>query len=286
LSTTPAEIIRLERSDDFFIEGAPCLDEIIIDLVPDPNTVTLGLDNGDYDMASAPNAAARFFLNMRNAPLNDVRVRQALAHAFDEQGWRDVVELGYSAANITGIQNASPFYNADATDYEGKNVDEALALLEEAGVADGFELDVPATADMLPTVEYFRQNMEDIGVTVNIRQVPDFPTWAAEVADGTYDVSYTQVWNWGDPVIGVNRRYDCENRIDPPGVIWSNNSWYCNEEVDTLLDQTGTTFDNDERKDLYYQATELAGQTLAVVGETASPTMSSPPASSRPIPTS
>ena len=283
-----AELIRLEAYDDFFIEGAPCLDEIIIDLVPDPNTVTLGLENGDYDMASAPNAAAIeqfidnpdfvveaegheaigqidwLFLNMRNPPLDDVRVRQAIAHAIDEEGWRAVVRLGYSQANITGIQSDSPFYNPDATSYEGANVDEALALLEEAGVGS-FELDMPATPDMLPTAEFIRQNLEDIGVTVNIRQVPDFPTWSAEVAGGTYDVSYTQVWNWGDPVIGVNRSYDCENRIDPPGVIWSNNSWYCNEAVDALLDEAGATFDNETRQAAYFEATDLINQDVPIV---------------------
>ena len=52
------ERIVLERFDDFFIEGTPYLDQIIIDILPDPNSVILGIDNGDYDMAVAPNAAA------------------------------------------------------------------------------------------------------------------------------------------------------------------------------------------------------------------------------------
>ncbi len=124
---------------------------------------------------------------------------------------------------------------------------------------------MPATAGMLPTAEFVKQNLEDIDITVNIRQVPDFPTWAAEVAGGTYDITYTQVWNWGDPVIGVNRSYDCENRIDPPGVIWSNNSWYCNDEVDALLDEAAVTFDTEERANLYFEATELINQDVPIV---------------------
>ena len=39
-------IIRMEAFDDFFIPERPYLDEIIIEIVPDPATVTLGLENG------------------------------------------------------------------------------------------------------------------------------------------------------------------------------------------------------------------------------------------------
>ncbi|MGB5760550.1 MAG: ABC transporter substrate-binding protein, partial [Acidimicrobiales bacterium] len=284
-----AELVRLEKFDDFFLEGRPYLDEIIIDIVADPNSVIIGMDNGDYDMATNPNAAAveqfqnddRFVvdpkgheaigkiswvhLNLRTENLSTREARQAIALAIDQQGWRDIVALGQSTPNITGIQNASPFYNPDATNFDRRDVDEAKALLESVGLADGFELDMPADPSMLPTAEFIKQNLEDINVTLNIRSVPDFPTWAADVAAGNYDVAFTQLWNWGDPVIGVHRSYNCDNRIDPPGVIFSNNSWYCNEEVDALLDKAGSTFDNDERKDLYFQATELINVDVPVV---------------------
>ena len=285
----PSEVIRLEKFDDFFLDGYPLLDEIIIDIVPDPNTAILGLENGDYDMITSPNAAATeqfeedgryvveakgheaigqidwLFLNTRSEVLSTVEARQAIALAIDQQGWRDIVQLGRSSANITGIQNASPFYNADATNYDRLAPDESLALLDSVGLGDGFELDMPATAAMLPTAEFIQQDLSAIGVTLNINQVPDFPTWAAAVAGGDYDITYTQVWNWGDPVIGVHRSYDCENRIDPPGVIWSNNAWYCNEDVDALLDVAAATFDNDERQAAYFEATELINQDAPIV---------------------
>ncbi|MEM7273136.1 MAG: ABC transporter substrate-binding protein [Actinomycetota bacterium] len=283
------ERIVLERFDDFFIEGLPYLDEVIIDIVPDPNSLILGIDNGDYDMAFVPNAAAidqfsgddRYvvdstggdaigqidwlFLNIRTPELSTPEARQAIAIAVDQPGWRDIVALGYSSQNVTGIENASPFYNGGATSYEDRDLDRARELLASVGLEGGFELDMPASAGELPTSEFVKQNLEDIGITVNITQVPDFPTWAATVASGDYDLTYTQVWNWGDPVIGVNRSYDCENRIEAPGVIWSNNSWYCNEDVDALLDEAATTFDTEERASLYFEATELINQDVPVV---------------------
>ena len=50
-------IIRLEAFEDFFIPERPYLDEIIIEIVPDPATIVLGLENGDTDLA-LPNGAA------------------------------------------------------------------------------------------------------------------------------------------------------------------------------------------------------------------------------------
>ena len=44
-------IIRLEAFEDFFIPERPYLDEIIIEIVPDPATIVLGLENGDTDLA-------------------------------------------------------------------------------------------------------------------------------------------------------------------------------------------------------------------------------------------
>ncbi|MFD2441874.1 hypothetical protein ACFSS8_20440 [Paracoccus kondratievae] len=60
------------------------------------------------------------------------------------------------------------------------------------------------------------------------------------------------VFNWGDPVIGVNRTYLCSNIRQ--GIIWSNTQQYCNEEVDQLLNAAGDEPDLTKRKQLYAQA--------------------------------
>ncbi len=283
-----AELIKLERFDDFFIEGRPYLDEIIIDFVVDANALILGMDNGDYDMISAPaisidqfSADDRFVveakgheaigqvdwidLNTRSEALSTKEARQAVAIAIDQAGWRDIVELGLSSSNLTGIQNGSPFYNPDVANFEERDLDKAKALLESVGLGDGFELDMPTYSWGLDDSEFIKQNLEDIGITVNVRQVPDFPTWSAEVAGGNFDLTYNQVWNWGDPVIGVERSYRCDNRIEPPGVIWSNNAFYCNEEVDALLAKAGSTFDDAERQAAYFEATAIISEEVPLV---------------------
>ena len=40
---------------------------------------------------------------------------------------------------------------------------------------------------------------------------PDFPSWAQTMGTMDFDMSMDSVYNWGDPVIGVNRTYMSDN---------------------------------------------------------------------------
>ncbi len=46
----PGEQITLERFDDFFIEGRPYLDRVVIRIVRDPSTLVLAMEAGEADM--------------------------------------------------------------------------------------------------------------------------------------------------------------------------------------------------------------------------------------------
>jgi peptide/nickel transport system substrate-binding protein len=66
-------------------------------------------------------------------------------------------------------------------------------------------------------------------------------------------------FNWGDPVIGVQRAYVCDNI--KPGVF-VNNSSYCNERVDELLYAAAAESDFAGRKALYDEFQEITATEL------------------------
>ena len=66
-------------------------------------------------------------------------------------------------------------------------------------------------------------------------------------------------FNWGDPVIGVDRAYMCSNI--KPGVF-VNNSAYCNERVDELLAAAARSTNFAERKALYAEFQEITAEEL------------------------
>ena len=280
-------IIRMEAFADFFIPERPYLDEIIIEIVPDPATITLGLENGTTDLALPPGEANIVRLqgnddvivtaeghaavgqvnwlefNLNDPDLSNVEVRRAIADGIDREFLTDVIQQGTTIATTTGIHQGSPFHNPD-TEHYGAGVEAAQQRLSDAGIdasTMSFAVDyIPPV--QLAQAEYVVQVLQDIGFEAELNTSPDFPTWAGRVAAGEHQMTLNNVWNWGDPVIGVHRSYLSTNNV---GAIWTNNTAYNNPEVDALLAQAGSTFDVDERIDLYHQMQTIVNEDVPMV---------------------
>ncbi|MGY9073826.1 MAG: ABC transporter substrate-binding protein [Acidimicrobiales bacterium] len=284
----PSEVIRLERNEDFWL-GPAQLDEIIIQTFPDSNSIVLALEAGEIDSASISSATdiARLQgvdgltvtpdghhglgavnwveFNTANDILSDANVRKAIALAIDRDFITDTLMQGIFEAAPSPIAPSSPFFNAGIETYD-LDVETARGLLADAGYADG---DISLEIDYIPgpdaiqknIAEYIVQALEDVGIDLSLRVSPDFPTWAGRISSGDFDMTMNNVWNWGDPVIGVHRTYLSSNRV---GVIWTNNTDYENAEVDALLDQAGQAVDLDERIALYADFQDLVAADLPI----------------------
>ena len=284
----PGEHIILEKNENFFLEGYPKLDRIIIKNYKDVTSMVLAIDSGEVDMLPFL-AGTRDIARLRKnasievtdqgyaavGPLNwlafntkheifkDVRVRQAIAYAIDRDFIVNALHGGFSTAATGPVHPGSPFFAPDVESYD-LDLAKAAALLDEAGYpagADGVrfsvELDyLPAFAEQQKSVaEYLRPQLKKVGIAVELRASPDFPSWAKRVSSHEFELTMDIVFNWGDPVIGVHRTYVCSNIRQ--GVIWSNTQSYCNEEVDALLDAAGKEIDQAKRQTLYRQALQI-----------------------------
>jgi len=288
-------IIRMEKFEDFFIPDRPLLDEIIIQISPDPATIVLGLEGGDIDLSTTLGSAANIIrvrdndelvltaegheaigpvnwleFNVDDPALSDPLVRQAIAYAVDREFLSDVIEQGTTFPVTTGIVPASPFHNPDAARYDA-DLDLAKDLLAQAGYGEG---ELTLAVDYIPpgqqaAAEYVVQALQDAGINAELNVSPDFPSWAGRVASSEHQMTVNQVWNWGDPVIGVHRTYLSSNRV---GAIWTNNTGYANDEVDALFDKAGQATDRDERIGLYAEAQALIAEDAPIHFLSTSPT--------------
>ena len=283
----PGQEIVLEKFDKFFLPGKPYLDRIVVKINPDATNLLIGLERGDIGVLpfmTEPTILRRakensaivmtskgyegigalswLAFNTARKPLNDVRVRQAIAYATDKGFITKALNAGFAKPADGPIIGTSPFATQDVAKYP-LDLKKSEQLLEEAGYkkdAKGERLSL--TVDYMPgsdvqgknVAEYLRSQLKKVGIAVQVRASPDFPTWAKRIAGKDFDMTTDIVFNWGDPVIGVHRTYLSSNIRD---IIWTNTQSYSNPKVDELLEQAGTDTDADKRRALYAEFQRL-----------------------------
>ncbi|MEP5155046.1 ABC transporter substrate-binding protein [Planktotalea sp.] len=283
------EHVILERFDDFFIEGRPYLDKVVMRIITDPAARAIAYENGELHMGafeSLPRIINRLkkvdsltvtpdgygaigpidwlAMNTTKGPLADVRVRKAIAYAVDKNFIHKALMQGTANDSTSGIHPDSPFYVAQ----EGYDVDleKSAALLDEAGfpVKDGSRMSL--TIDfgwpgVKPQVEYVKAALKKVDIDVEVRASADFPTWAKKMGTMDFDMSWDTVFNWGDPVIGVHRTYDSTNIAKG---VWSNTQGYSNARVDELMAMAAVEGDDAKRKALYAEFQQIIADELPV----------------------
>lgn len=296
-SFTPGEATILKKNPNFFREGYPKLDEIIIRIVKDENALLIAMENGEADIfpfMTSSNSIKRMqgverltvtdqgyagigpinwlAFNTKSEKLSDKRVRQAIAYAIDRDFITKALMRGVAQQQRGPIIESSPFFDASIPAYD-VDLDKAKALMAEAGFADGMELSVdyiPGNDEQQKNVaEYLKSQLKKIGIEVSVRPSPDFPTWAGRVSSHDFELTMDVVFNWGDPVIGVHRTYLSTNIV--PGVIWSNTQSYANAKVDEILNAAAVEGDAEERKALYAEFQQIVGDELPIYWLNASP---------------
>ncbi|MGB0852482.1 MAG: ABC transporter substrate-binding protein, partial [Pikeienuella sp.] len=286
------EHVILERFDDFFIDGRPYLDKIVMRIITDPAARAIALENGELDFAafeSLPRIINRLkkvdhltvtpkgygaigpldwlAINTTKGPLADKRVRQAIAYAVDRKFIMNALMQGTASEANTGIHPDSPYYESDVNPYD-VDLDKANALLDEAGFAkkdDGTRFGV--TIDfgwpgVKPQVEYVKAALKKVGIDVTVRASADFPTWAKRMGTMDFDLSWDTVFNWGDPVIGVHRTYLTDNIAKG---VWSNTQGYSNARVDELLAAAAVERDPAKRTALYSEFQKIVNDEVPLV---------------------
>ncbi|MDH3661287.1 MAG: ABC transporter substrate-binding protein, partial [Alphaproteobacteria bacterium] len=209
--------IELQRNPDYWGEAVQ-LERATFQVVPDPAAAVAAMMAGDLDAFPnfpAPENMVQFeadprftvvigttegetILAMNNGrpPLDDIKVRQAIAHAIDRQATIDGAMFGYGTPIGSHFAPHHPAY-LDLTGKYPHDPEKAKALLAEAGHGDGLALTL-----RLPPPSYARRGGEiiaaqlaEVGIEAEILPV-EWAQWLEQVFKGKdYDltiVSHTE----------------------------------------------------------------------------------------------
>lgn len=128
-------------------------------------------------------------LNHRRAPLNDVRVRQAITHAIDREGFiREVLDGRGSAIGSHFAPTDPGFLHLDSLlPYDPAR---ARALLREAGVRTPLRLNLalPPAPYALSGGDRLAANLADVGIDAPLQRL-DWKTWLDGPFKGDFDMT-------------------------------------------------------------------------------------------------
>lgn len=256
--------------------------KVVFRIVPDDSSRQLQLGKGDIDLIEAigaakvdryaelqgvkldvsPGSNSLFYLtlNTQRSPLNDVRVRRAIAKAIDYAALRDKVLKGHVTLMRgllpQGVSAYDPSLPEPARDLAGAKQDLASA---------GFGPEKPLKISMVisqtgPVAETIQSNLADAGITLTFRQLAMSALDAAR-ASGEYEVLYDGwIMDFPDPFIFLNLAF---TSTGAGGV--ANFSRYANPNVDQLLLAAMVESDHAKRTAYYRQAQSLILADLPIV---------------------
>lgn len=203
--------LELEANKDYH-GAAPAIQKAFIIFITDANAALNAILAGDLDAFPgfpAPEALElvqkdpRFDVvvgttegetilstNNARAPFDDVRVRQAMAHAINRDELIEGAQFGFGTPIGTHFAPHHPFYLDLTTQYEF-NLDKARALLAQAGHADGIEatLKLPPTTYARRSGELIASQLRRVGIQLDLINV-EWAQWLDEVFQKTdFDLS-------------------------------------------------------------------------------------------------
>ena len=129
---------------------------------------------GDADFQtinSVTNGETILAFNNARAPLDDVRVRQAITYAIDKQAVNDIAEGGY--AEIIGSHSSpnDPWFVDLSGDVSVRSGPRPKELLAEAGVSDlSLTIQVPPTPYAQNSAQVIQSQLADVGIDVTLER--------------------------------------------------------------------------------------------------------------------
>ena len=201
---TQGDMVKLTANENYWNseDGKPYIKDVEIRIIDSGDAKATEAKTGRYDIVISVNAreydnidntpgmhmeigptakTVYLLLNCKKAPMDDPKVREAFARAIDV---KSTVELAYGKVGLPAEAFIVPgVLGANEETYreyfgEGHDTEAAKKLLEEAGYADGIELEITVEANdeqRCDMAEAIQAQVADAGINLNINKMENAP---------------------------------------------------------------------------------------------------------------
>lgn len=268
-------LVRLYRHNHYW-QGQAAMEQLVFDIVPNNARRMAKLLTHECDMVAFPRLAELSLIterpdvkiqestsmnvgfwafNTQKPPFDQIKVRQALALAINQNAILQAVYFNQATAAKGVLPPTSWAFAAELPDAE-YNPQQARLLLAEAGLSQGFHMDIWAmpvqrlyNPNALKMAELIQADLAQIGVTANIISY-EWNTFRRKLSEGEHD---SVLIGWAadnaDPDNFFRPLLSCAAADSG-----SNRAHWCDPAFDELLHQALSTGEQQQRRAYYIAA--------------------------------
>lgn len=280
VSFVPGSKAIFERHTEYHGEPAK-VKNLEIRIITDAATRALSLEAGDVDMTmtldaidyptikSNPNLvldagtqAMLYYVALNNKiePFNNIKVRQAIAHAINFENLNTAVFEGRGAKASQPLTERS-FGYSDKYSFPTYDLEKAKSLMVEAGYPDGFSATIICYAGQTKlAAEALQAMLKEIKIDLTINVV-EFSSAIASLSSGNYEMG---AYGWTDLVGDADNVLRLLFSTATHGAA-GNVSLYSNPEYDAIVEEAKISSDPARRIELYEQALKIITEECPIV---------------------
>ena len=270
----------LVRNGDYYDKEKPYVDRVILRSIPDNSARMTAVRTKDVDIATflvthqievlrkdptvvvSDGRSGQYYilaLNTRRKPLDDVRVRQAIAWALDRNA---IVKGALSGEGFPLDAGPIPAWHwaGIKTEIFKPDVAKAKQLLASSSAPNGFMLNIRVWAPqdyVVDAASLIQEQLQPLGIKVQIEQQADWPTYWNPVQNGNYDATIQGFGGNTHPVDWLDESFRTGGTLNITG--------YSNPKVDDLLQRARVTPTPERQAEIYAEVQQIIAQEVAMV---------------------
>ncbi|NIA71407.1 polyamine ABC transporter substrate-binding protein [Pelagibius litoralis] len=263
--------VRLDAHGGYF-RGTPKIETIMYRFIPSDSSRELAFTSGELDIIYGkreqrwvettrrndeaevdiflPGEFRTVHLNRSVKPLDDIKVRKAIAHAIKID---DIVAYVGADVGPKGCSVVPTGYLGEDCSWGYEyDLEKAKALLAQAGHPDGFEITsvVSSNASQLPIMEVIQSQLAAVGIKMNMNVV-DHPTYHQQIRQDASAITFYGAARFPMADSYLTQFYHSAATVGTPTAI--TNFSHC-DVADAEIEAARQTADEAERMKLWAQA--------------------------------
>jgi peptide/nickel transport system substrate-binding protein len=269
------QLVFVKKKEYWGLPERPKVDRVVFRIIPEQATAQLMLERGELDLwgsgisvdalprlktnqqiviSEDPTLVALYIqVSQVKPPLDNPKVRQAIALAFDYQGFIEGVYQGHATQAQGVVAKGAPFHDTSLPQ-PTKDIAKAKQLLAESGVnVSGLELEYIAVSGDPPEKGaglILQEGLKELGIGLKVAEL-QWPAMVARMqtedrAQNMHLYGYYRFPPYADPDAYFFGPFHTSQQIKG-----FNGTFYGTPETDGLMEKARTSTDPKEREQIY-----------------------------------